>query len=257
MLCLRSLPLLCGCSILSQRARPPLSHIGVEHKQAAAWIKHLTQNPLRRSGVLGWAMVLRHGALVTHGHTFFLCVCETERERVWAVRVITSVFLYVLLSWKCLKLHHFDKRSSSLLCLFPCLFTPLICFWFLSMCCSQIVVCVKTVFFFFVPPRLLFYSLAFIFNLLFNFAPLVLLFALILPFTYTSPLLTLFSPILSKWLVKICCLFSPVCYYPGFHLFLQLPVNLEEGIFSPMSIYMILSCQHNKMCTDLDATWFG
>lgn len=82
-LCLRSLPLLCGCSILSQRARPPPSHIGVEHKQAAAWIKHLTQNPLRRSGVLGWAMVLRHGALVTHGHTFFsVCVCVRQRERV-------------------------------------------------------------------------------------------------------------------------------------------------------------------------------
>lgn len=81
-LCLRSLPLLCGCSILSQRVRPPPSHIGVEHKQAAAWIKHLTQNPLRRSGVLGWAMVLRHGALVTHGHTFFsVCLCVTERER--------------------------------------------------------------------------------------------------------------------------------------------------------------------------------
>lgn len=104
-LCRLSLPSVCIFLVLvlahnaPHSLRPP-SHTRVEHKQAAAWIKHLIVRSLSPFGVSGWALVLRYGALATHSAPRCGCVCYTLLDTAShpASSLITSGFLYVL-SW--------------------------------------------------------------------------------------------------------------------------------------------------------------
>lgn len=121
-----SLPLLCLCIILSltvahnaPHSHPPPSHILAEHKQASVWIKHLRQ-------CTRWAPLecqdehwYSDRGLWPHTVSVDVSVCYWVLDSVShrAARVITSVFLHVLLSegrrskkpCSVIKLYRFDK----------------------------------------------------------------------------------------------------------------------------------------------------
>lgn len=194
-----SLPLLCLCIILSlavahnaPHSHPPPSHIHVEHKQAAVWIKHLRQ--CTRWAPLECQDEHWYSDRGLWPHTVSVCqcvcVCVTLYLTLYHIeqRGLSHLFSFMFYCQRgeaffSAKALPFWQRKVSLRLLFPhtlsyaFLVSPSVLslpfsylIWFFSTCCFQLVVCVKIVFLLYPPPLLpLFYSLAFIFQLLSNF----------------------------------------------------------------------------------------